>query len=450
MLTGRMLLVHRALAGVIVSIVAAVACGHPVDSGHNSNTNWLKDCRTQSDCARGDLDCLCGKCTRPCEKDMDCSRFGAAAACVSGASCGSAVCAKNTTQLSVVTGEPGSTSLSGDASVGGSRGAAAVDVSGNGGRPLTPPVSSAGGAHPAVVCEGGNTPQVIVPSGVVGMHIALSDTHVYWANNSQIHRTPKAGGASEVVRGDGVDGRAPFIDSNRLYWGGPSMTIYGMPLDAADASPTMLANGIGDLDGWIVHGASVYFTQGELGASDQSLMMASSSDGTAATLAARMSGTSAIAADATGVYWYDDQRLTSGTGFIQKYTPATGRVTQFATVDVVRFIRTGGEHVIWDDGPSTGNRPTVVWSNLPDGSQPLQLGSAGAIYQLAADGTSAYYAAGEGGDGQMDLFATPLVGGRTASVACGVQNVYSLAVDENALYFSTWDATGSLSKVSKQ
>ena len=38
----------------------------------------------------------------------------------------------------------------------------------------------------------------------------------------------------------------------------------------------------------------------------------------------------------------------------------------------------------------------------------------------------------------------PRIEGSAAWLACNVQDVYSLAVDESTLYYSTWDATGSL------
>jgi hypothetical protein len=475
MLVGRMF-VRRTLEALVVSMAAAVACGRPLQSGSNSNTNWLKDCGVDSDC-RGGLKCFCGKCTRHCRRDAECSTFGPSALCLSGESCGGDVCAQTEAQLSETTDtSPGSTSSSDDGSAsssdasadrivapgsggtgsggtgsGGAGSGGAIDpLFGSGGKRPVPPPSSAGGAPSAAHCAGGNSPEVIVPSGVNGMHIALSATHVYWAHQSQIWRTPKNGGTSEVVRDTGVEGRAPFIDSNRLYWGGPSFTVYGMPLDAAGASPKSLASGIADVDGWVASGDFVYFAGGPLASLDQHLAAAPASGGPTTTLVAQITLSNAIAADATGVYWYDDQRLVSGIGLIRKYTLETRQVADFAAPDVVRFLHTGGGYVIWDDVPSNGDRAVVVWSNVPGGSQPLQLGSANFVFQLTTDGTSAYYVAGPSPDAPMDIFAVPLSGGPTTSVACGVRNVYSLAVDENAVYYSTWDATGSLSKVSKR
>jgi glucuronoarabinoxylan endo-1,4-beta-xylanase len=40
----------------------------------DSQTNWLRACSSQSDC--GDLDCICGACTRLCDRDAACKALG--------------------------------------------------------------------------------------------------------------------------------------------------------------------------------------------------------------------------------------------------------------------------------------------------------------------------------------------------------------------------------------
>jgi hypothetical protein len=292
---------------------------------------------------------------------------------------------------------------------------------------------------------------VLVPSGVNGMHIALTEKDVYWSA-SQVFRTPKGGGSSEVISGTTVRGRGPFIDSNRLYWGGESLGVYGMRLDTPNATPTELTPPIAEPDAFTVSGDAVYFVAGDDGAQLRQLMVASAIGGQApVTLVEQITFSSEMAADATGVYWYDDERFEMGTGFIRKYTLATGEVTDFAKVDAARFLRTGGGRVVWTDAPSNGDRETVVWSNIPDGSQPVRLGSAPAVYQLAIAGTNAYFAGGaiQGAPEGMNIVEVPLAGGPTSIVACGVHDLYSLAVDAHDVFYSTWLAQGSLNKIAK-
>ena len=65
----------RGLRGAALGFVAlalAVACGRAVDQPEaGSNSNWLKKCGTTSDCG-GDLECLCGKCTKECWSSTQC------------------------------------------------------------------------------------------------------------------------------------------------------------------------------------------------------------------------------------------------------------------------------------------------------------------------------------------------------------------------------------------
>jgi hypothetical protein len=156
-----------------------------------------------------------------------------------------------------------------------------------------------------------------------------------------------------------------------------------------------------------------------------------------------------LAADPTGVYWYDDSRATSGTAFIRKYTPATSQVTDVATVQAVQFLRTNGTHVAWADAPSMSGA-TKVWSSTSDQSQVVELGVTGLVRQLALDESFAYLAESPSGDDYSDIFAIPISGGPPMPIACHVFGVYSMAVDDNDVYFSTWDTVGTLSKVPKR
>ena len=302
-------------------------------------------------------------------------------------------------------------------------------------------------------CEGYNRPDVLVQSGVHGMQIALTANDVYWASGSQVFRTPKSGGTSQTIDGVTQGGRAPSIDSNRLYWGGESFTVYGMLLDTPLATPTLLASQIAGPDAWTVSGDALYFAAGDLGAPTKQLddgvgdrRNRSSDAGWT-----EITQDSVMAADATGVYWYDDQRAALGTGLIRKYTLATGQVTKSRDGRSRSDLSvTGGGRVVWADAPSLDDRATIVGSNTPDGSQPVDLGSAACVYQLAIDGTSAYFAGGscQGAPEGMSITEVPLAGGSARTVAC-VHDLYSLAVDTHDVFYSTWLADGSLNKVAK-
>jgi hypothetical protein len=279
------------------------------------------------------------------------------------------------------------------------------------------------------------------------MQIALSTTHVYWMSSGSIMRTPKAGGASESVTPS--RGRGPFIDGARLYWA-DYPDILGMPLDGS-RQPEVLAHA-GALDSWAVHDDSLYFVPdiSDAGVAAGSVVVGSSGQlGAAQPLARSNAPFGKLAADATGVYWYEDTRGDAGVGaVIRKYDLATHQVSDFASVSAVQFLIADGTHVLWADVPSYGG-DTVVWSNTPDGSRPLQLGRAGLVRQLASDGVSAYWASSAVGAGASDIVKAPLAGGTPRTIACGIENVYSLAVDSTHVYYSTWDANGLLARLPK-
>jgi hypothetical protein len=86
------------LASSLVLIALAVGCSPSNQPRSDSNSNWLTECEVSADC-RGDGACICGLCTRTCERDMDCAIAGDGAFCVapeeasSGAACAAIVSA---------------------------------------------------------------------------------------------------------------------------------------------------------------------------------------------------------------------------------------------------------------------------------------------------------------------------------------------------------------------
>lgn len=74
----------------LISTGAATSCGRSQNSAAevtDTNTNWLESCDVDVQC--GGLTCICGQCSRECERDEDCARFGDSARCaeLSGSTC---------------------------------------------------------------------------------------------------------------------------------------------------------------------------------------------------------------------------------------------------------------------------------------------------------------------------------------------------------------------------
>lgn len=62
--------------------LVVTACGARVDAGDHpasSQTHWLQACDSDATC--GDLECVCGVCTKPCERNAACSDLGAESVC---------------------------------------------------------------------------------------------------------------------------------------------------------------------------------------------------------------------------------------------------------------------------------------------------------------------------------------------------------------------------------
>ncbi len=60
-------------AGALPAILGLLvgACGTAGGPRVGSQTNWLRACQTDAEC--GELDCLCGACTRSCDTDTSCA-----------------------------------------------------------------------------------------------------------------------------------------------------------------------------------------------------------------------------------------------------------------------------------------------------------------------------------------------------------------------------------------
>lgn len=70
----------RGLIGWTASLLLSsllVACGESAQGG-DTQTNWLKECQVSTEC--GDLECICGRCTRLCEA-RECGGVSAEARC---------------------------------------------------------------------------------------------------------------------------------------------------------------------------------------------------------------------------------------------------------------------------------------------------------------------------------------------------------------------------------
>ena len=99
----------RALAaGLLVTLVFPAGCGA---TDTNTNWNWLRVCDHSEDCT-GELDCLCGICTKECSLTADCREAGEGVICANPSSC--------SLPLAICTDAEGTTSQAGSSGSGAS------------------------------------------------------------------------------------------------------------------------------------------------------------------------------------------------------------------------------------------------------------------------------------------------------------------------------------------
>ncbi len=291
---------------------------------------------------------------------------------------------------------------------------------------LPPPVGSP--SPPPRACPGGIEPTFLLKSVQLNGFV-LGSAEVYLSESDGVWRVPKAGGYERVVyENSNYALRVLGNDSEALYWSSPPSysrppSLYRLPFENA-GEPRVLVDDASNT--WTLSGSQLYY----LSSSGQ--LRAIPTIGGDSTLLADGSWTSeALAADATGIYWYSDP---SGTeqGAISKYTFATGSVTAFAPVaGGARFVQTTGDRVLWADANG-------VWSSTPNGNR-RSISSATSVRGLASDGTRAYWAQSSGSaDVFSDILALPLAGdGDPQKVACHVYAVRSLRADAAAVYYDS-------------
>ncbi len=332
-----------------------------------------------------------------------------------------------------------------------------------------------GGAGGQPQCDGAVNPVTFVSSAEVTFYqLAFDDDYVYWNDGTAIQRQGKRGDTPEPFAATGPSAFGVTIDGARIYWSasnGSGWSIYAAPLDA----PGAVAEVVNDAArvGWAVSNDILYYASvpggvggagGGPGVADAATVVAVPSSGGSPLFTADHASDVALgpfAADTTGAYWAynilnDSVAGVGGAGnggagsSIRKLSVPGGTASDFApvsTVPLTMLVATGSK-VVWVDTPSTG--PARVFASNPDGTARVALGSAPLIRGLASDGTDAYWAASAPGDAFSDIFRTPLQGGTTQSLACHVDGVLSMAVDESDVYYVSWGPPQNIARIPKQ
>jgi hypothetical protein len=179
-------------ASALLALALIYGCQNGADSTGNSNTNWLRECREDSECGRG-LACLCRTCTIACAAESGCGALGATATCSTGGAA-AATCALGaapTAGLCLASCAAGGTCSNGQQCVDGACVAGATD---------TPDAAASGGATSTGGAGGSNA----TGGSSVGGRGETGGASV--------------GGTGGAIQDAGSDATRPFAD------GGPNPT----------------------------------------------------------------------------------------------------------------------------------------------------------------------------------------------------------------------------------
>ena len=292
------------------------------------------------------------------------------------------------------------------------------------------------GGHDAGVDGGcrGTPVALAAPSVGVVWALALGAADVYWlddVNNGTVKKTPKSGGTVVTLSTGQSGSYAIAVDETRVYW-----TTYGAIVDApvGGGAPTTLASGLAYAQSLALDAANVYWTGG---AYTSALQRAAKAGGTPSTFAVGFEPDNIAVAGGTA-YWTD-----IASGNVTAAPTAGGLLTTLA-------VAPGGESALAVDATSvywfsqpTAASPALVKVPLQGGTPLTLVAGLGKPFGLAVDGTHVYWVDLANGT----VMKVPTGGGQVATLACGQGNPAFIAVDATSVFWTANNGVGSVMKL---
>lgn len=301
-----------------------------------------------------------------------------------------------------------------------------------------------GGAKEVEGPDAGPSPgQITLAAGIIAYDLTVDATNVYASTQTAIVKVPIAGGApvtlASVSQDDSISGLAVSGDS--VYWsesgetdGGSEVLILSVPISGG--SVTTIATASGFASALATDATSLYWsgsaTAGSCPAPPCStLSSAPLAGGTPLLLTSNAGNPTYLAFDDSNVYW------STSDGRLLKEPKNGGTVTTLADFSTsIVGLGLQGTTLYW--ATSGGDVYTTPSGGGP--SKPIEIGlSSIQTSVLGADGVYWIGVSYSTNSAASDLARTPLDGGTTQTLwQLQSDDVYAMAVDSESVYVSTY------------
>ncbi len=275
----------------------------------------------------------------------------------------------------------------------------------------------------------------VLASGLSGaMGLAVDGTTAYLTDAQGVFEVSTTGGAfSSIVLEQGATDIA--ARSGTAFW---TVASAGNVFAAGHTHNGMLVLGQSNPTAIAVDASNVYFTNAvATGGAVGSVVKVGIESGTVTTLASGLAGPEDIAVDATSVYWTDLGAM-PGAGSVLKVPLSGGPVTTLASARAApTALALDGTNVYWVEG----SVPGAILKVPVGGGAPVTLaGNQDDPVSIATDGTSVYWTAR--GVGLVDgaVVKVAATGGAPVTLAPAQPTPGAIAIDATSVY---WLATSS-------